>query len=993
MITTYPRSFTPVPSVRLSRLFGLMSLLMCLLLSLVQPVAVRLNLPFPTTAEPALPYAQADRNFFIENRGQFASELAAVMLAREAQLGVGHDGRLHLKVNDFPPLTLQFVSEGYTPTPQVVLTGPLATRVSFLTGNDPSRWQTKVPVWTEVQLKGVVPQLTLALTVAEGRLRIRALPTGQPDLTRIRLVIEGATVVGVGSVGVEVQVGERYLSLPLLEFAGGNERLHQVRPTMIGAYSVGVPIALTEMIGVHWPTLSSSSAAHLLAASTFLGGPGGSSANDQATALKVDGQGNILMAGWTDSSGFPTTAGAYDETHNGGLYDAFVAKLSSDLRTLQAATVLGGASFDYASALALDGQGNVVVAGETRSTDFPTTAGAYDATHNGPSDAFVAKLSSDLRTLQAATFLGGTSFDNASALALDGQGNVVVAGGTGSTDFPTTAGAYDATHNGFSDAFVARLSSDLRTLSAATFLGGSSSDEATALALDGQGNVVVAGRTGSTDFPTTAGAYDATHNDEYDTFVARLSSDLRTLPAATFLGGSDDDYASALALDGQGNVVVAGGTKSTDFPTTAGAYDATHNGGFYDAFVAKLSSDLRTLSAATFLGGTGLDSATALALDGQGNVVVAGWAKSTDFPTTAGAYDPTYNGFYDAFVAKLSSDLRTLSAATFLGGSDDDSARALALDGQGNVVVAGWTRSTDFPTTAGAYDPTYNGFSDVFVARLSSDLGTLLAATFLGGRVGYDSARALVLDGQGNVVVAGETASSDFPTTAGAYDATHNGGFYDAFVARLSSDLGTLQAATFLGGINSDSASALALDGQGNVVVAGETRSTDFPTTTGAYDETYNGGSDAFVARLSSDLGTLQAATFLGGSDVDIATALVFDGQGNVVVAGRTDSSDFPITAGAYDETHNDEYDAFVARLSSDLGTLQAATFLGGTSSDYARALALDGQGNVVVAGETGSSDFPTTVGAYDATRNGPSDAFVASFTVRFGIYLPLVLR
>ena len=396
MLTTYPRSFIPVPSVRLNRLFGLMSLLMCLLLSLVQPVAVRLNLPFPTTAEPALPYARADQNFFIENRGQFASELAAVMLAREAQLGVGHDGRLHLKVNDFPPLTLQFVSEGYTPTPQVVLTGPLATHVSFLTGNDPSRWQTKVPVWTEVQLKGVVPQLTLALTVAEGRLRIRALPTGQPDLTRIRLVIEGATVVGVGSAGVEVQVGERYLSLPLLEFASGNEKLHQVRPTMIGAHSVGAPIALTEMIRVHWPTLSSSSAAHLLAASTFLGGPGGRSGEDRATALKVDGQGNILVAGETYSSDFPTTAGAYDATYN-GFSDAFVAKLSSDLGTRQAATFLGGSDWDSATALAIDGQGTVVVAGWTESSDFPTTAGAYDATLDGFRDAFVARLSFHVR--------------------------------------------------------------------------------------------------------------------------------------------------------------------------------------------------------------------------------------------------------------------------------------------------------------------------------------------------------------------------------------------------------------------------------------------------------------------------------------------------------------------------------------------------------------------------------------------------------------------
>ncbi len=147
------------------------------------------------------------------------------MLAREAQLGIGRDGRLHLKVNDAPLLTLHFISEGYTPIPQVVLTGPLATQASFLTGNDPSRWQTKVPVWSEAQLKGGVPQLTLALTVEEGRLRIRALPTGQLNLSRIRLMIDGATIVGQGSTGVEVQVGERHRSLPLLELANGDERL------------------------------------------------------------------------------------------------------------------------------------------------------------------------------------------------------------------------------------------------------------------------------------------------------------------------------------------------------------------------------------------------------------------------------------------------------------------------------------------------------------------------------------------------------------------------------------------------------------------------------------------------------------------------------------------------------------------------------------------------------------------------------------------------
>ena len=532
MITPFPRPFVPVPSARLLAVFGIISLMIVVLLSLVRPVAMPVATTLPAAAVPALPYARTDSNVFIENRGQFAPELVAVMLAHEAQLGVGRDGRLHLKINNAPSLTLKFTNEGAMPEPQVVLTSPLATNVSFLIGANPEHWQANVPVWKEVQLRGVIPQLTLTLAVDEGRLRIRASPEGRPDLERVRLIIDGATVVGVGVDGIAVQAGAQHLTLPLLEMTGSYDGLHHIRPTIIEAHVVGAPLAPSGLVGPHQP-LASTSAAHLLAASTFLGSPGGGSGHDEATALAFDAQGNVLVAGKTGSVNFPTTAGAYDTTYNSDdrdeECDAFVAKMDSNLTTLLAATFLGGGLQDAATALALDAQGNVLVAGWTLSAHFPTTPGAYDPTRNGLGDAFVAKLSSNLTTLLAATLLGGSSgLDTATELALDAQGNVLLAGWTGSAYFPATPGAYDTTFNGWHDAFVAKLSSDLTTLLTATFLGGMQRDVATALALDAQGNVLLAGWTESVDFPATPGAYDATYNGGRnlfgggDAFVAKL---------------------------------------------------------------------------------------------------------------------------------------------------------------------------------------------------------------------------------------------------------------------------------------------------------------------------------------------------------------------------------------------------------------------------------------------------------------------------------------
>jgi len=445
---------------------------------------------------------------------------------------------------------------------------------------------------------------------------------------------------------------------------------------------------------------------------------------------------------------------------------------------------------------------------------------------------------------------------------------------------------------------------------------------------------------------------------------------------STYLGGGNEDYACALAPDGEGGMVVAGVTYSDDFPTIGGAFDVSFNGGERDAFIARLSEDGSELLCSTYLGGGSDEYAYVLTPDGDGGVIVVGVTYSNDFPTTEGAFDRSYNDNGDAFVARLSGDGSELLYSTYLGGGDYEEASALAPDGAGGVVVAGYTGSDGFPTTDGAFDRSYNDNGDAFVARLSGDGTELLYSTYLGGG-NDDYPLALAADGAGGVVAAGHTESNDFLTTEGAFDRSFNGN-YDAFVTRLSGDLSELLYSTYLGGGSNDYAYALVPDGAGGMVVVGFTDSNDFPTTAGAFDGSFNGGWDAFAARLSADGSELLYSTYLGGGSDDIASALVPDGAGGVIVAGNTGSDDFPTTEGAFDRSLDGGSKAFITRLREDGSELLYSTYLGGGDNDVARALAPDGAGGIVVAGSTRSDNFPITEGACDRSLNGISDAFVA---------------
>lgn len=440
---------------------------------------------------------------------------------------------------------------------------------------------------------------------------------------------------------------------------------------------------------------------------------------------------------------------------------------------------------------------------------------------------------------------------------------------------------------------------------------------------------------------------------------------------STYLGDTGSDFADEVAVDPQGRVVVAGFTSSVDFPTTPGAYDETYN--FQsDAFVARFTADGSALDYATVLGGGSLDIGYGVATNAAGQVVVVGETISPDFPRTAGVQPSDES---TAFAARLSPDGSALEYSLLVGGDGPDQPRAVVLDDGGNAIIAGSTFSTNLATTNLAYDRSYNGSGDAFVVGIGD--GEIAFSTYLGG-FDNDTADALAFTTDRRVVVAGGTLSIDFPTTPGAFSTTH-AGIRDAFVAWLSTDGTTLDQSTFLGGFAQEVVWAVDADEEGRVVIGGETRSTNLPTTDGSVSTAYEGGqADGFVAQLSPDASSLDYGAFLGGNDLDVVHGVAFDPDGRIVATGATRSADFPAPMGAFAAFD----DAFAVRVAPEGFYFDGGTFLSGADVDEARDLAVAPDGRLLVAGATRSTDYPATPGAFDLTQGGSSDVFVTALSL-----------
>jgi hypothetical protein len=478
--------------------------------------------------------------------------------------------------------------------------------------------------------------------------------------------------------------------------------------------------------------------------------------------------------------------------------------------------------------------------------------------------------------LAYSTYLGGSGIDQAWAIAVDGVGSAYLTGETTSLDFPTSAGAPDSTFNGFTDVFVTKLDAAGSAIVYSTYLGGATNgDSGLGIAVDTSGNAYVTGNTSSTDFPSTLAAFDSTFNGGgFDAFVTKLDATGSSLAYSTYLGGGDFDNGIAIAVDAAGNAFVGGGSSSANFPTTLGAFAAAYSGNG-DAFVTKLNATGSALVSSTYLGGSNFETVIGLALDSVGNASVAGYTASADFPTTPGSFDTSFNGPFnstDAFATKLNASGSALVYSTFLGGSDGDFAWDIAVDSSGNAYVVGATLSTDFPTTAGALDTSFNGGSftiDAFVTKLDVAGSALVYSTYLGGTAN-DNAIGIAVDASGQAHVTGDTTSTDFPTTAGAIQPV-SGGSFDAFVTKLNAAGSAVVHSTYLGGSDQEQGIAIAVSSAGDAYVTGWTDSADFPTTPAAFDTTL-AVRDAFVAKIVEGPGDADGD---GVPDVDDNCPLV----------------------------------------------------------------------------------------------------------------------
>lgn len=469
------------------------------------------------------------------------------------------------------------------------------------------------------------------------------------------------------------------------------------------------------------------------------------------------------------------------------------------------------------------------------------------------------------------------------------------------------------------------------------------------------------------------------------------------LAYSTYFGGTHYDYGNDITVDANGNVYIIGVTTSYDFPTKK-PFDGILNG-TTDVFISKLSPSTggaNSLIFSTYLGGTQNDLGSGIALDSDNNIYITGNTNSPNYPL-AYPYDSTYNGglFGDAFVTKISADGTTLLFSTYLGGSDGDLGVDIDIDESKNIYLVGDTRSANFPTTPNAYDRTYNGDGDIFVAKFSppsvQKTYSLIYSTFLGGNEGEYST-GIAIDNNGHVYISGATESQNFPTV-NAFDESYNGGGdagpYDVIMAKISTTQygqSSLTYSTYLGGSNHDDGGGIAIDIYGNAYLTGWTWSDDFPVLN-PIDEGLGQwlNCDIFVTKLSPDTGgpnSLCYSTYLGGIGVDVGYDIAVDNEGKVYITGMTYSSNFPrrfdrydyppVTFDGYDITFNGWHDAFIAILNptSTGNLLFHGTYLGGERADEGRGITLDDEGNIYIIGNTGSYDFPV-VNPYDCTYNG----------------------
>ncbi|MBI3681257.1 MAG: SBBP repeat-containing protein [Acidobacteria bacterium] len=642
--------------------------------------------------------------FFEPNQGQFPQQVRFSGKLGGIRLWLTDAGAWLRSGPDY--IRLEWI--GSQAHPKIQGAGALAGHSSYFKGPNPGAWRAGIPHYARVRCQSLYPGIDLVYYSSQGRLEFDLLVHPRADPSRIGLRIRGANNVRLGPSGellMTLSRGELRLGKPAVYQPSSNGN----RPVEAGFHMAGDGVVRfrisdydkTQPLVID-PTLSS----------TYLGGRD----VDIVSAAVRDSSGNIYITGYTSSTNFPLSGTPYKGVLTPGDADAFVLKLNPSASAILYATYLGGSFPDYGRAIAVDSAGAAFITGSTIGR-FPVTPGAFrDLPADSPA-IFVTKLDASGGTLVYSTYLDGAGAGL--GIAVDSSGSAFVTGSTYTATFTTTAGAFQRTYAGMTDAFVVKLNATGTAQVYSTFLGGRSEDEATSIKVDSSGAAYVAGFTSSTDFPATTGAFRTANSGSTDAFVAKLNAAGSALIYSTYLGGSNTDRAYGIDVNAAGEAYVAGQTFSSPFPTTPGAFRTTHSGGGADAFVTKLNLSGTALVYSTFLGGNTAcsildpfrlyqcDAAYSIAVDSFGQAYVAGLAGG-GFPLAA-AGQSTPGGSGDAFVTQLNASGSLLMYSSYLGGSAGDVALAVAVSSAGAPVVTGFTNSSDFPVSTGVLQTAHGG--------------------------------------------------------------------------------------------------------------------------------------------------------------------------------------------------------------------------------------------------------------------------------------------
>ena len=667
--------------------------------------------PAPPDALARLPLA------FEENVGQFDAGVRFLARAPGQTVALVDDG---LSVS---PAGVRVTLSGARPA-RIGGNQPRPGTVSRIIGADPAQWRTSIPTYGSVTYYEAYPGVDVVFHGSGRNVEHDFVLRPGADPSVIAVAVSGAAA-RLDPAGDLVAGDVRFQAPTLYQEVDGARRLvtgrYAARPDGSYGFAVG-PYDRSRTLVID-PVLVSSS---------YLGG----SSTDTAYGAASDSDGNIVVTGYTESSDFPTLSPAQPGRPGaeGTRRDIFVSKVKADGSGLLWSTYLGGRGQDAAFGVALGPDGAVYVTGYVESPDFPTVK-PLQARNAGGTDAFVVKLNPAGTTVEYATYVGGANADSGSGIAVDKTGAAYVVGATGSANFPVTK-AIQATlaRPDDQDGFALKIDPSGSSLLWSTFIGGSGDDHAIDAALDFEDNLYVTGDTKSANFPTVrpfqpnpGAAGTGVGVNFADAFVAKIRSDGTAFVYSSYLGGSDSDKGTGIAVDGAGNAYVTGNTGSTNFPVAA-AFQPRKDGDF-DAFVAKVRADGSGLAYASYLGGSGSDGGEAVAVDGAGHAYVVGATASNDFPTEKPAQSVKGGGFVDAFVTEVSASGNALAASSYLGGRDDDQAAGVTVDATGNVVVVGYTNSGDFPIAKPFQPGKGGGVGDAFLAKVRNETAADVAGS------------------------------------------------------------------------------------------------------------------------------------------------------------------------------------------------------------------------------------------------------------------------